>query len=72
MVLPAEARSHIRCFTDQVKLIHALVRDLDKVMKEIKELGEHREEASQRSLSWKPFTSIMQKPPRSRGKKMPH
>jgi hypothetical protein len=38
----------IGCFADQVKLTHALVRDLDEVVKEIKQLGEHGEEASRK------------------------
>jgi hypothetical protein len=36
------------CFTDQVKLTHALVRNLDKVIKEVKLLGEHEEELSRK------------------------
>jgi hypothetical protein len=35
-------------FTDQVKLTHALVRDLDEAIKEVKLLGEHEEESSQK------------------------
>jgi hypothetical protein len=41
-------RDHIRCFTDQVKLTHALVRDLDEVIKEVNLLGEYEEESSQK------------------------
>jgi hypothetical protein len=33
VVLPAEGRDRIGCFADQVKLTHALVRDLDNAMK---------------------------------------
>jgi hypothetical protein len=36
------------CFTDQVKLTCALVRDLDEAVKEVKLLGEHEEESSQK------------------------
>jgi hypothetical protein len=36
------------CFTDQVKLTRALVRDLDEAIKEVKLLGEHEEESSQK------------------------
>jgi hypothetical protein len=36
------------CFTDQVKLTRALVQNLDKVIKEVKLLGEHGEESSQK------------------------
>jgi hypothetical protein len=32
------------CFTDQVKLTRALVRNLDEAIKEVKLLGEHEEE----------------------------
>jgi hypothetical protein len=39
---------HIGCFVDQVKLSHALVRDLDKAIKEVILLGEHEEESSQK------------------------
>jgi hypothetical protein len=31
------------CFTDQVKLTHALVKNLDEAIKEVKLLGEHEE-----------------------------
>jgi hypothetical protein len=34
------------CFTDQVKLTCALVRNLDEAIKEVKLLGEHEEESS--------------------------
>jgi hypothetical protein len=34
------------CFTDQVKLTRALVRNLDEAIKEVKLLGEHEEESS--------------------------
>jgi hypothetical protein len=46
--MPAGDRDHIGCFTDQVKLTHALVQDLDKASKEVKLLGEHEEESSQK------------------------
>jgi hypothetical protein len=36
------------CFTDQVKLTRAFVQNLDKTVKEVKLLGEHREESSQK------------------------
>jgi hypothetical protein len=48
MVMLAGDRDHIACFTDQVKLTHALVRDLD--INEIKMLGEHEEESSQKII----------------------
>jgi hypothetical protein len=48
MVLPTGDRDHIGCFTKQVKLTRALVRDLDEVVKEVKLLGEHAEESSQK------------------------
>jgi hypothetical protein len=36
------------CFTDQVKLTRALVQNLDEAVKEVKLLGEHEEESSQK------------------------
>jgi hypothetical protein len=38
------------CFTDQVKLTHALVQDLDEAVKEVNLLGEHEEELSQKII----------------------
>jgi chromosome segregation ATPase len=46
--MPAGDRDHIGCFTDQVKLTRALVRDLDEAVKEVNLLGEHEEESSQK------------------------
>jgi hypothetical protein len=46
VVIPAEGHDRIGCLPDQVKLTHALVRDLDEAVKENKQLGEHGEEAS--------------------------
>jgi hypothetical protein len=48
VVMPVGDRDHIGCFADQVKLTRALVRDLDKAVKEVKLLGEHEEESSQK------------------------
>jgi hypothetical protein len=48
MVMPAGDRNHIGCFASQVKLTHAFVRDLDEAVKEVKLLGEHEEESSQK------------------------
>jgi predicted Fe-Mo cluster-binding NifX family protein len=48
VILPAGGRDHMGCFTDQVKLTRALVRDLDEAIKEVKLLGEHEEESSQK------------------------
>jgi hypothetical protein len=48
VVMHAGDRDHIGYFTDQVKLTHALVRDLDGVVKEVNLLGEHKEESSQK------------------------
>jgi hypothetical protein len=48
VVLPTGDHNHIGCFTDQVKLTRALVRDLDEAIKEVKLLGEHEEESSQK------------------------
>jgi hypothetical protein len=47
-VLPAGDHDSMECFTDQVKLTCALVRDLDEAVKEVKLLGEHEEESSQK------------------------
>jgi hypothetical protein len=46
VVMPTGDCDHIGCFTDQVKLTCALVRDLDEAIKEVKLLGEHEEESS--------------------------
>jgi hypothetical protein len=45
-VLTAGDHDCIGCFTYQVKLTCALVRDLDEAIKEVKLLGEHEEESS--------------------------
>ncbi len=50
VVMPARDRDHIGCFTDQVKLTRALVRDLDEAIKEVNLLGEHEEESSQKII----------------------
>jgi hypothetical protein len=48
VILPAGGNDHIGCFVDQVKLTRALVRNLDEAVKEVKLLGEHEEESSQK------------------------
>jgi hypothetical protein len=48
VVLPAEDHDRMGCFTGQVKLTCALVQDLDEAIKEVKLLGEHEEESSQK------------------------
>jgi hypothetical protein len=48
VILPAGGHDRMGCFTDQVKLTHALVRDLYEAIKEVKLLGEHEEESSQK------------------------
>jgi DNA repair exonuclease SbcCD ATPase subunit len=48
VVLPTGDHDYMGCFTDQVKLTRALVRDLDETIKEVKLLGEHEEEMSQK------------------------
>jgi hypothetical protein len=50
VVLPAGDHDCVGSFTDQVKLIRALVRDLDEAVKEVKLLGEHEEELSQKIM----------------------
>jgi chromosome segregation ATPase len=46
VVMPVGDRDHIGCFTNQVKLTRALVRDLDEAVKEVKLLAEYEEESS--------------------------
>jgi hypothetical protein len=48
VVMPAGDRDHIGCFTDQVKLTHALVRNLDEAIKDVNLLGEREGESSQK------------------------
>jgi hypothetical protein len=48
VILPIGCHDCMGCFTDQVKLTHALVRNLDEAIKEVKLLGEHEEESSQK------------------------
>jgi hypothetical protein len=48
VVMPMGDHDHIGCFTDQVKLTHAFIRDLDEAVKEVKLLGEHEEDSSQK------------------------
>jgi hypothetical protein len=50
IMMPIGDHDHIRCFTDQVKLTRALVRDLDEAVKEVNLLGEHEEESSQKII----------------------
>ncbi len=50
--MPAGDRDHIRCFTNQVKLTRALVRDLDEAVKEVNLLGEHEDVMPQNSKFW--------------------
>jgi hypothetical protein len=50
VVLPAGDHDRMGCFTDQVKLTHALVRDLDEAIMEVKLLGEHEEVSSQKIM----------------------
>jgi predicted nuclease with TOPRIM domain len=48
MILPAGGRDHMGCFIDQVKLTRALVQNLDEAIMEVKLMGEHKEESSQK------------------------
>jgi hypothetical protein len=48
VVMPVGDHDHIGCFADQVKLIHALVWDLDEAIKEVNLLGEHEVKSSQK------------------------
>jgi hypothetical protein len=48
VILPARGHDHMGCFTNQVKLTRALVQNLDETVMEVKLLGEHEEESSQK------------------------
>jgi hypothetical protein len=48
VTLPAGGHDHMGRFIDQVKLTRALVQNLDEAVKEVKLLGEHEEESSQK------------------------
>jgi hypothetical protein len=48
VILLTGGHDHMGCFIDQVKLTHALVQNLDEALKEVKLLGEHEEESSQK------------------------
>jgi hypothetical protein len=48
VILPAGGCDHMGCFTDQLKLTRALVQNLDEAVKEVKLLGEHGEQSSQK------------------------
>jgi hypothetical protein len=48
--MPTGDRDHIGCFTDQVKLTRALVRDLDEAIREVNLLREHEEESSRKII----------------------
>jgi hypothetical protein len=50
VILPAGGHDHMGCFTDKVKLTHALVQYLDEAVKEVNLLGEHEEESSQKII----------------------
>jgi DNA repair ATPase RecN len=47
-VVVARGRDHVGYLPDQVKLNYALNQDLDEAMKEIRQVGNHVEEVSQR------------------------
>jgi hypothetical protein len=48
VILPSGGHNHMGCLTDQVKLTRALVQNLDEAVKEVKLLGEHEKESSQK------------------------
>jgi hypothetical protein len=50
VVLPAGDHDRTGCFTNQVKLTHALVQDLVEVVKKVNLMGEHEEESSQKIM----------------------
>jgi hypothetical protein len=49
VILPTGDHNHMGCFTNHVKLTHALVWNLDEAIKEVELLGEH-EESSQKII----------------------
>jgi hypothetical protein len=48
VVFPPEGHDHVGCLPDQVKLTRTLNKELYKAVKEIRQLGDHGEEASRR------------------------
>jgi hypothetical protein len=48
VILLTGGHDRMGCFIDQVKLTHALVQDLNEAIKEVKLLGEHESESSQK------------------------
>jgi hypothetical protein len=48
VILPTGDHDRMGCFSDQVKLTRALVQDLDEAIMEVKMLGEHEDESSQK------------------------
>jgi hypothetical protein len=48
VILPNGGHDRMGCFTNQVKLTRAFVRDLDEALKEVKLLGGHEKEWSQK------------------------
>jgi hypothetical protein len=48
VILPVGGHDRMGCFTDKVKLTHALVQDLDEAIKDVKLLGENEEESCQK------------------------
>jgi hypothetical protein len=55
VILTAGGHDCLGCFTVQVRLTHALVRDLDEAIKEVKLLGEQRRSRTRRSQNWRPY-----------------
>jgi hypothetical protein len=50
VVLLAKGHDRVGCLSDQVKLTHALAKNLDEAVKEIRQLGDHGKEAIQRII----------------------
>jgi hypothetical protein len=65
VMMPAGDRDHIGCFTNQVKLTRALVWDLDKAIKEVNLLGEHKEKSSQKIIELETFCKRLREDARS-------
>jgi hypothetical protein len=52
VVMPIRDRDHIGCFADQVKLMRALVWDLDEAVKEVNLLGVMKRSWRPRARGW--------------------
>jgi hypothetical protein len=58
MVLPVGDRNHVGCLPDQVRLTHALNKELDQAAKEIRRFSDQGVEASQRIVELEPLYKL--------------